>query len=330
MFDPASASVTRSDQKQASARPRAAIGRISRDMELAVIVLNWHHESRTIDCLRSVMAWQGIKPHIIVVDNESTEQSKSALSTIVESQNLICSRLNLGYGSGNNAGIRRALAKKYQYILLLNADAKIAATDVRRLLRRLDSNSQISILAPVIREDDHGHKRVVGSRDIARHSLTRILVPLDQLNRIPGYPLHDVDYVTGTVFLTRSNVFEEIGLLDEDFFFGGEIADFCKRARIRGHRICVDLEIEAHHDSNLAQPHIRESLYRYYSLRNRFLYLGKHHPGEIRYRAYWSLAGMVAFVRAVCLGRLATARAILIALWHASIRRFGNQNAKFL
>jgi hypothetical protein len=276
------------------------------------------------------MAWKCVKPHLIVVDNESMEQSKSALSAILEPENLICSSLNLGYGGGNNLGIKRALAVKDKYILLLNADAEIAAANVDRLLERLDNNSQISILAPVIRESDAGQRRSVGGRDIARHSLTRILVPADQLQQIPGYPLYDVDYVAGTVFLARSNVFEEIGLLDEEFFFGGEIADFCKRARALGHRICVDLEIEAQHDPSRTLPHIRETLYRYYSLRNRFLYIRKHHFGEISYLAYWSFSGLAAFMRALCLGRIATARAILIALWHASRGRFGNQNAEFV
>ena len=299
-------------------------------MDLAVIVINWRHESQTVRCARAVIGWKYVKPHFIVVDNESTEQSKRTLSAIVESGNLICSSVNLGYGGGNNLGIQRALAAKDRYILLLNADTEIASSDVGRLLERLNNNSEISILAPVIREGDARQTLVVGGRDIARHSLTRILIAADQLKRIPGYPIPEVEYVAGTVFLARSNVFEDIGLLDEEYFFGGEIADFCKRARLRGHRICVDLEIEAQHNPNQTSPHIRETLYRYYNLRNRFLYIKKHHVGEARYLAYWSLAGMAAFMRALCLGKVGTARAILIALWHASLGRFGNQNAKFV
>ena len=76
------------------------------------------------------------------------------------------------------------------------------------------------------------------------------------------------------------SVFEQIGLLDEEFFFSGEIADFCKRARNGGHRVCVDLEVEARHDASDTPQTRRETLYVYYSLRNRFLYAKKHYPLE--------------------------------------------------
>jgi GT2 family glycosyltransferase len=277
-----------------------------------------------------VMAWQGVESHVVVVDNESTEQSKRALRAILKPECLVSSNLNLGYGGGNNLGIKCALAAMDKYILLLNADTEIGSRDVGRLLERLNNNPDISILAPVIREGDEGQNLIIGSRDIARHPLTRVLVSADRLKQVPGYPLHEVDYVTGTVFLARASVFKNIGLLDEEYFFGGEIADFCKRARLRGHRICVDLEIEAQHDTSQTPQHIRETLYRYYNLRNRFLYVRKHQRGVIRYFAYWSLAGAAAFTRALCLGKIAKARAILIALWHAYLGRYGNQNADFI
>ena len=79
------------------------------------------------------------------------------------------------------------------------------------------------------------------------------------------------------------------GLLDEEFFFSGEIADFCKRARDGGHRVCVDLEAEARHDASETPQTVRDTLYVYYSLRNRFLYAKKHYPFEkAKYLALWS------------------------------------------
>jgi GT2 family glycosyltransferase len=40
----------------------------------------------------------------------------------------------------------------------------------------------------------------------------------DDTKILPEYPIHAVDYVSGTVFLARSSVFKEIGLLDEEYF----------------------------------------------------------------------------------------------------------------
>jgi len=166
------------------------------------------------------MSWQTLRPRLFVVDNEATEATWSALSAALPAGNLVRSAVNLGYGGGNNLGIKRALAEKLEYILLLNTDAEISPAAVSRLLERLEGHPEISIVGPVIHEGHGDATRVlVGGRDIARYSSTRIAVPLHEVKSLPGYPLHEVDYVSGTVFLARAGVLQEIGLLDEDYFF---------------------------------------------------------------------------------------------------------------
>ena len=66
-------------------------------------------------------------------------------------------------------------------------------------------------------------RRLVGGRDIARHSFTRITMSPDDTKILPEYPIHAVDYVSGTVFLARSSVFKEIGLLDEEYFLTAKL-----------------------------------------------------------------------------------------------------------
>jgi GT2 family glycosyltransferase len=148
---------------------------------------------------------------------------------------------------------------------------------------------------------------------------------------VSGYPLADVDYVPGTIFLARRGAFEQIGDLDVDFFFSGEIADFCKRARNSGYRVCIDLQAQARHDTRMVPQSLRDTLYVYYNLRNRFLYAKKHYPSEqAKYLARWSGLCLVEGGRALAAGKLRKARAILLALAHGCTGRFGNRNAVFL
>ena len=301
-------------------------------MGLAVILINWRHEERTLRCARAVAGWHALKPHVIVVDNESTEATHRVLSAAVPAENLICSTVNRGYAGGNNLGIERALAAGLEYVLLLNTDAEISAGGVGRLLARLDAYTQIAIVGPVVNEtDERQTRRLVGGRDIARHSFTRITMSPDDTEILPDYPVHAVEYVSGTVFLARSSVFKEIGLLDEEYFFSGEIADFCKRVRDKGHKVCVDLEVEAQHHSGQMPVDQRETLYLYYGLRNRFLYVRKYYAGrKLRYFAYWTIRGMLGFARAVLQWKIAKARAILLGVIHGYRGRYGNQNAAFV
>ena len=300
-------------------------------MSLAVILINWRNEQQTLRCAHAVRSWQTLKPGLIVVDNESNEITRKILAEVLSSDQLILSATNLGYSGGNNLGIRRALGGKQKFILLLNSDADIAEAAVIRLLERLEANSDISILGPVIHEGRNGEGPcLIGGRDIALGSSTRIARDRHDLKSVPGYPLHEVDYVSGTIFLARRDLFQQIGFLDERFFFSGEIADLCKRAKNRGHRVCVDLEVQAYHDPSQTVPHLRETLHAYYSLRNRFLFVKKHYAAEkFKYFAYWGCRGVLELARMVRASRTARARAILLALLHGYTNQFGNQNAKF-
>lgn len=301
-------------------------------MSLIVVLINWQDEQQTLQCARTLRNWQTLKPDILVVDNQSTKASSERLRHELSADELICSPVNRGYAGGNNLGIKQALGMKKDYILLLNTDAEISEASVTRLLERLETYPDISILGPVILECQKAHMRcLIGGRDIARHPNTRIVAEPDALKAIASYPLNEVDYVSGAVFLTRRAVFEEIGLLDEQYFFSGEIADFCKRARNKGHKACIDLEAEAYHYTDKTALELRDSLFLYYSLRNRFLYIKKHYYSErFSYFSYWFIVGGKQLAYAMMKRETTKARAILMALKHALFNKFGDQNDKFM
>ena len=300
--------------------------------DLSVVIVNWRAEQQTLRCIASVRHWAHIKPKLFVVDNQSSERSRKALGDVLGPNQLICSQANLGYGGGNNLGIARALESGTQFVLLLNSDAAITETDIIRLTDRLKDHQDVAILGPVLNEHQQDNLQCyIGGKDIAKNLLTRQAAKREDLSHVSGYPLNDVDYVPGAVFIARRSLFEEIGLLDEQFFFSGEIADLCKRARDRGHRVCVDLEVDAHHDTCKTPQTLRDTLYIYYSLRNRFLYANKHHPSEkAKYILLWCRLCLVELGRALASGKLRTARAIVLAVVDGCRGRFGNQNAAFL
>lgn len=301
-------------------------------MSLTVVLVNWRNEQQTLRCVRAINGWRTLAPKLVVVDNQSTEATRQCLKAALASDQLVSSPVNLGYGGGNNLGIRRALEDTPTYLLLLNSDAAITEAAVSGLLGRLAGDANISIIGPVISERAGRQTQcLVGGRDIALHPLTRIAVSPGALSALPGYPLQPVDYVPGTVFLARRTVFEQVGLLDEQYFFSGEIADLCRRAKAYGHDAFVALDVLAEHDTGHAPSRLRDTLYAYYSLRNRYLFVRKHHGSETaRLFAYWTWVGSQQIARSLMRGNASRARALYLALAHGLTNRYGNQNAKFL
>src|SRR5712691_13439283 len=88
-------------------------------MKLLAVVLNWNGGEDTLHALASLA---GIET--ICVDNGSTDGSDAEVERRFPAVELIRNGANLGFSGGNNAGIRRALERGADWILILNNDAE--------------------------------------------------------------------------------------------------------------------------------------------------------------------------------------------------------------
>ena len=172
----------------------------------------------------------------------------------IADKKLICNRENVGYGTANNQGIELSQKHNADYVMCLNTDAEISEDDTKILLDIMRRNPDIGILGPALVETSSASTSyMIGGRDIALKSATRISVARKAFHRLKADELMEPNYVPGTVFLVRAEAFTAAGGFDPDYFFSGEAADLCTRMRRKGYRICVTSAALAHHDT---RPHI--------------------------------------------------------------------------
>jgi GT2 family glycosyltransferase len=96
-------------------------------MQVTAVVLSWNGREDTLACLRSL---EGENVDVIVVDNASDDGSAEAVAGRAE---LIRNERNLGYAGGMNVGIRRALERGADAVLLLNNDVELEPGAIDRL-----------------------------------------------------------------------------------------------------------------------------------------------------------------------------------------------------
>ena len=89
---------------------------------MSIIILNWNRRDDTLECLRSVQRIDYPDFETIVVDNGSSDGSVAAMRTAFPQVRVLEAKENLGYAGGNNVGIRDALERGTDYVLLLNND----------------------------------------------------------------------------------------------------------------------------------------------------------------------------------------------------------------
>ncbi len=289
---------------------------------LAIILLNWNSADDTLHSVEMISGWERLKPGIIVVDNNSPDDDLARLMEGGNRFRLVRNDANMGYAGGANAGISLALKEGYSFIMLLNSDAFIREDCLMHLLECLDRSPATGVVGPLVEE--HG-KIHAGGRNIGIYSNTRI--PFAPAGNSPA--LNVVDYVPGTVLIGRREAFEKTGLLEEKYFFSGEIADFCTRLRSRGLQCAVYTGCVATHSTDTGSS-VRETLYSYYTLRNRFLFVNRH----FRYTRglfilRWIAEGIARIMMARGAGRSEHVNALILGLRDGISGRFGDRNELF-
>jgi GT2 family glycosyltransferase len=299
---------------------------IGASMELSVIILNWNAANDTMRCVRQIMAWQRLQPLVWVVDNASTDADAGLISVQYPAVHLIKNRTNLGFAGGTNQGVLKSLAVGNQPILLLNNDALIAEDDVLRLLKTLQQNEKIGFVGPLLYEAEHRDRLIsAGGKNPVLHHQTRVR-RLD-----PTRSVQQVECISGTAILVQAAVFGTIGLLDENYFFSTELADLCTRAKSRGYISVIDSRARAYHALHRSSQ-FRDTLYPYYIIRNRFLYIRKFYRHLMKGLLYcfWGGYGLALIIRLYMSGQQATAKAVFLGLLDGLKGRFGGQNERVL
>ncbi|MDE2690412.1 MAG: glycosyltransferase family 2 protein [Acidobacteriota bacterium] len=215
---------------------------------VSVLIVNHNaglHLAHCLERLRSVAdEWRtgsgGLE--IVVVDNASTDGSLEAVRELEgePAVRLIASARNLGFGAACNLAARETTGR---CLLLLNPDAWIDATSLRRLVEALEADSRLGAAAPGLHYPDGSLQLgwappvgVVGeaiqkSRNrFAGRAWNHVLLP--RLLR----PLLGQGWFSAACVLVRRSAFEEVGGFDEGFFLYFEDADLGLRFARAGWR----------------------------------------------------------------------------------------------
>ena len=202
-----------------------------------VVVLNWNGRDMTADCLRSLLAMQGVDFRILVIDNGSSDRLERFLRESFPEVDVIANNYNVGFAAGCNIGMHSALEESSEYVLLVNNDTLLAPNLLFELVREAEANPQAAILSPKIYyfEPPDAIWWVGGTytcwNGIAKHT--------DLGKRDTGNHdrIRDVDWATGCAMLLRCETLRRVGLFDEQIFGNGEDLDLSLRMRRAGYTV---------------------------------------------------------------------------------------------
>jgi len=266
---------------------------------LSVIILNYKNIDLTAKCVNYLMESvekAKIATEIIVIDNSASLTANQLKKILPSNIKIIENEVNQGFSRANNQGIKICTG---QYILLLNNDAFVNPECLWGGLDYLMENIDVGIWAPKLMGEDGSMQVSCAQLPSFKGLIGEYLLfrNLDWYIDVYNWTEpHEVGTVVGAYLLLKKSVIDQVGLLDEDFFFSVEDVDYCKRVHKAGFKVVFDPRFKVLHigsasseDSWISSQHLHNY---------RVLYFHKHH-GKLSSWAAWLIIKLGLIVRRV-------------------------------
>ncbi|HZU53959.1 MAG TPA: glycosyltransferase family 2 protein [Holophagaceae bacterium] len=254
---------------------------------VGIVVLNFHQPTATIVCISSLLAREPATTRILWVENDAG-RSWAATSEALQSapfpwQELDPSNLelpaagvvgvlrnagNLGYGAGNNTGLRRLHRAGIPYAWVLNNDTELIEGSSADLVAAAQALPDAGSWGTTILE---GAAAYTGGALSRKDFASRPVAGAETLEADPD------SYVSGCSLFLPLALAAEAGFIPEDYFLYYEDAAFGLELRRRGHPPGAVPSVSIRHAGSLSGGQ-RSNLVEYYNRRNRWALIQRYYP----------------------------------------------------
>ena len=169
--------------------------------DITVVITTFRSKNKIKECIKSINS----ECAIINVENSTDISHKQEIEKEFSNVTCILSGENIGYGRGNNIGLKKVTTK---YALILNPDTLLHQKTLEGFLFSAQENPNFAIMGPNVVEDKNLLNSFYPSTDLE----------IVKVNEVKGFAM----------FLNLSK-FKDIGFFDENIFFFLEEIDLCKR-----------------------------------------------------------------------------------------------------
>ena len=300
------------------------MGYVLPDHRIAVVILNWNGKAFLERFLAAVVQFSSTRASVVVVDNDSSDDSVSYLKKHHPEVEVICNEENGGFAKGYNDGLRQVEA---DYYVLLNSDVEVSQGWLEPMLELMDHDSSVAACQPKIlcwdAKDTFEYAGAAGGfMDAYGYPFCRGRI-FDVLEKDAGQydDACEIFWATGACLMVRASLYHEFDGLDEDFFAHMEEIDFCWRLKNAGHKLMVCPDSTVYHVGGGTLP--KSSPHKtYLNFRNNLYLLVKNLPAERLWKVLvirWFLDLLASF-RFLLSGKLGEAYAV----WKAQCRFLGS------
>jgi len=284
---------------------------------LSIIIVNYNTGRLLSNCIGSIRKnCQSLDTEIIVVDNNSLDESVALVRKDLSGIEFILNDLNLGFAKANNQALQVA---RGEFILFLNPDTVILPGALEKTLEFIEKTPDAGIVGCKILNPD-------GSLQYSCRSFPSFwnyffesffLYKLFPNNRWMGKfymtdfsydRVEEVEVVLGAFMMCRKKILDEVGYFDERFFIYSEETDLCYRMKEHQKKVYFYPGAQIIHHGRASASLFPVRMFKQ-DHKSRFMFMRKHYStintifstliiffGVFLRIVFWSLANFYGFI----------------------------------
>lgn len=255
--------------------------------KVSVIIPNWNGKHLLKICLSSLQKQTYKNFEIILVDNGSVDGSINYAKRYFPKIKIISLDKNYGFAGAVNKGIK---ASQSDYLALINNDTEVDKDCLKYLVSAVESHPEVGFVAAKML--NFYNRKLIDSAgdyiDMVGHA--------DNIGRgeKDGQKFNKAGYVflvSGGGALFKKEVFNKVGLFDEDYFAYFEDVDLCLRAQFQGFKGWLEPKAKIYH-IHKATALKNKAFLEYLQFRNMMQTIIKDFPWRLIYKE-WLLIFLV-------------------------------------
>ena len=259
------------------------------NIEVSIITINYKGLEDTCALIESIPFNENME--VIIVDNASKNQEAETIALRYPKVKVVRSDRNLGFAGGNNLGMQAAQGK---YLFLINNDTVFKDFNIKALIDRMESSSEIGVVCPKIRFAWRNNPiQFTGYTPLSQITVRNHAIGFSENDHGQYNTAHTTPYAHGAAMLIRREAINKVGLMPENYFLYYEELDWSMMFTRAGYQIWYEPACTVYHkESQATGPN--SPLRTYYLTRNRLM-LVRRNPQEFnKTLAYIYLFGIVA------------------------------------
>lgn len=262
--------------------------------KIGIVLVNYNGEKFQNECIASIKLMDYKDYKIIIVDNASKDNSVSMIKEKYDDIIIIETGENCGVAKGNNIGIKKALELGCEYVLLLNNDTEVDSKMLSKMLSKANENTMVTCKMYY-----YNQKNIIwcagGEINWKKATVTHYGDGDVDSGQYDNSKF--VEYTPTCCLLVHKNIFDKVGLMDENYFMYYDDTDFVVRANRIGVKIWYESTAKLWHKVSSSSGGRKSKISIYYGDRNRLYFINKFYKNKCKVKIYFYITRILKLFR---------------------------------